>query len=772
MDLTTGSSSAALPPIGGAPRPGLGFVKVKSPEQVTKQMDAEPDEGKTLEAPVIDLGAVRHSAIISQASFDWERAKAVRQQTDRRLLACMRMRLGEYSSEELQMIAQSGANNTIYMRIAATKARALAAWLKEILQTPGDRPIGITARPLPELPEAFRTEILKKAIANVQQHVQSMAQQQGSGSMPMDQQAFEHAVVDQHQQLEESVKADARRLAAKQASKMEDKIFQRMDEGNFDDALSEFIEFFSTYPTAVLKGPFVKSVPKPTWTGGWKMVVKRTPVLWWKAVHPMDLYPAALAKSCQERTFIERMRLAPSELWDMIGLEGYDEDAIRWAIASHEGGLLKNWIWTDAERARLESDTSYTWFTQGDLMDALHYWGSMQGSKLMQWGMQGLDPQRFYEMDAIIIGSRVIRCCLNPDPLGKRPYNHASFDEVPGAFWGKSPLELCESQQDMCNAAARSLCNNMGIASGPQVWVNIDRLPPNENIRQMFPWKIWQFNKDTTGSTGNAALPIGFFQPQSNAQELMAVFKEFDEAADDATGIPRYAYGDEHVGGAGSTYSGLQMLMGAAAKGIRRAVAAIDKMLRQTTHSVFIHEMVYGDDHDVKGDVDIEARGSAALLIKEQMQQGRQQLLGMLQQSPLIQKLVGMRGAGEVLREFLKGLHLPGIMPDGPEFDQMVEQMQQALMNPPPSPAQIMAKERLQAADMRDKSRERQVGAQVGKDLAIAKMRYPGKAAGALAVPGGNMSDQAPQGGPQGVPADPTQQDPADASAGPIGLAA
>ncbi|MFP3489006.1 hypothetical protein R0K20_15495, partial [Staphylococcus sp. SIMBA_130] len=110
--------------------------------------------------------------------------------------------------------------------------------------------------------------------------------------------------------------------------------------------------------------------------------------------------------------------------------------------------------------------------------------------------------------------------------------------------------------------------NNLAISSGPQVEVYYERLEPSESADEIYPWKIWK-TKDSNLTGNNRAL--NFFQPTSNAAELLAVYEKFEIRADDATNIPRYSYGNERVGGAGSTASGLSMLMESANKGIKDA---------------------------------------------------------------------------------------------------------------------------------------------------------------------------------------------------------
>lgn len=710
-----------------------GLMRIKTPDEVTREIEAAE---QPVEETQIDYGAIRHSFVAGEINKAWMRNKMARQTIDTRLLACLRMRKGVYSDRELSEIIEGGANSTIYMTVAATKCRALSAWIKEILMAPGDRACGLEPRPIPDLPKEVKAMIIKGAAQKARQIMTQAAQ---AGGEPMSQEDFHAMAFEMADQMESEVKQMARERAERAAEKMEDAIFQDMDDGDFDLALGDFIEYFSTYMTAILKGPFLKRSKSLTWGPGFEPIVTSKVGLGWSAVSPFDAYPAPLAATAQDRAFIERLRMTETQLYDMIGVPGTDEEAVRWVLANHQVGLLRNWIWTDAERQRLEGDTNYNWFAQDDTIDALHYWGSLSGRCLEAWGVKGItDPEKFYEVDAIMIGTRVIRCVINSDPLGRRPYRIASYEKVPGSFWGRAVPELCESHQDMANAAARALANNMGFASGPMVGVNIDRIPTGEDIESMFPYKIWQFTNDETGSSGNANRPLEFFQPESNAAELMQIFDKFEEKADDATGIPRYTYGDDRVGGAGSTAQGLSMLMGAAAKGVRRAITEIDvHVLAETTYDAFIHNMLHNPDPQIKGDCNIVPRGSNALLIKESMQQGRMQALQLLGSSPMYQSIVGMKHIAEILGAYLKGLHLPNVVPDGPELDQLVAQImqQQAQAAQQPSPAAIAAKssERVEAA--KNATKERIAGAQIAVSMQRGAHAQAQQGRGGIALP-------------------------------------
>ncbi|MBA4285461.1 MAG: hypothetical protein C0434_08015 [Xanthomonadaceae bacterium] len=723
------SAAGGMPSVNGngAQISNRGLVKIKTPAQVS----AEQDNSRAEAAPQpIDAASMRHTMLVGKIDAAWQRNKMARQLVDRRLLACLRMRKGVYSPDELTAIKATGQNNYVYLPIAATKCRALVSWLKEILMSPGDRPCGLEPRHLPEIPEPVRQAIMLRAQMRAQDLI---SQQIAAGGEPTEFEQFQALQEELADQMQAEVKLEAKKRADRAAGHMERAVFHEMDTGGWDEAFAEFLDYFSTYPTAILKGPYLARKPLLEWGPGWQPIVKTDPRLRWKAVNPFDCYPAPLARDAQDREFIERLRLSERELYEMIGVPGVDEEAVRWTLQNHNAGLLRNWIWTDAERNQLEGDTNYNWFGNEDLIDGLLYWGSVDGRTLQGWGVSGInDLDRRYEVEAIRIGNRIVMCRVNEDPLGRRPYRVASFETIPGSFWGRGVPELCESHQDIANGAARALVNNMGYASGPMVGVNIDRMPPGEDITAIFPFKIWQFNKDESGGSGAANKPLEFFQATSLAGELIQIFDAFENKADDATGIPRYSYGSQDVQGAGSTARGLSMLMGAAAKGIRRAISDIDmKVLREGVYDVFVHLMLYSNDNQIKGDCVIVPKGSTALLIKEQLQEGRQIALNMAGSTPLFAALIGKRGTAKLLQDYFKGLNLPNVLPEGHELDELIKQIEEAeaaaAQAPPPQlqVAEINNQGRLQVAQANNQSRERIAAAGMAKDLVSRNQQRP-----------------------------------------------
>jgi hypothetical protein len=285
-----------------------------------------------------------------------------------------------------------------------------------------------------------------------------------------------------------------------------------------------------------------------------------------------------------------------------------------------------------------------------------------------------------------MVGSYVIKCVKNPDPLDRRPYSKASWESIPGAFWGLALPEMMTDIQTVCNAAARALANNMGIASGPQVEISVDRLPDGEDLTKMYPWKIWQTTSDRTGG-GQPA--VRFYQPSMNADALLAVYQYFQRIADEVTGVPNYIYGSGQASGAGRTASGLSMLMENAAKGIKQAILSLDAATTDVIHRLYDHLMIYDDDNSIKGDMQIVPAGVVGTLLKESVQQRRNEFL-QLTSNPVDIQIMGPSGRAMLLREAAKALNMDvdKIIPDPEKIMEAQKMLSEMAAQQQPEPAQ------------------------------------------------------------------------------------
>jgi hypothetical protein len=579
----------------------------------------------------------------------WDVAKLAKKPIEYKMLRALRQRNGEYEADKLQQIRSQGGSE-IYMMITEVKCRAAESWLRDILLDTGSPPWDLQPTPIPDLSPSQRQEVQDRFAERVLRMVEEF------GKAP--------DLTEMHE-IREMVSQDYRfailQAAQAQADRMKLKIQDQFAQGGWDTAFNDFITDLVTFPTAFIKGPVVRRQR----TLGWKTDATGRTVIdpierlapEYERVDPFRVYPEPGVGDLNDGYLFELHRMTRSELADLIGVPGYDEDAIRQVL---EEGNGTSWINEDVELQKDEEERKYYAYMRPTTeFDALEFWGKVSGKMLLEWGMPDEeipDPAQEYDANVWTVVNYVIKAVLNYDPLGEKPYAKTSFIKCPGAFWGKGIPEIIEDLQNVCNAAARALVNNMGISSGPQVEVNIERLPPNEDITTLAPWKIWQVINDPAGSSAPA---IRFTQPDSRAIELMGVYEKFSRLADDHSGIPAYVYGDLDVQGAGRTSSGLSMLMGAAGKGIRQVVMHIDSdVVKPIVQRQFIYNMRYDEDESIKGDVEVVAKGAINLAVKETVNVRRIEFLNATA-NPIDVEILGRDGRAAILREVAKGLQMP-----------------------------------------------------------------------------------------------------------------
>jgi hypothetical protein len=574
----------------------------------------------------------------------WDAARIARDPITDIMLRAMRQRNGEYEADTLRAIKEQGGSE-VYMMITEVKCRAAESWLRDILLDSGSPPWDLQPTPIPDL-SPKEAEELQLAFAE-----RVMEVLQGSGQAPSRAQLAE---------LKEVVGQEFRfkilQAAQNRVDRMKVKIEDQFVQGGWADAFNEFITDLVTFPAAFIKGPIVRRQRYLKWSGSSLQPGERIAPEY-ERVSPFNIYPEPGITRINDGYIFEYHEMTRTQLADLIGVPGYDDAAIRKVL---EIGNTQSWVQEWQKDSREEEERKFhTELRPTEVYDALEFWGKISGRMLQEWGMseeEVPDPDREYDANIWAVGNYIIKAVLNYDPLGEKPYAKTSFIKQPGAFWGKGIPEIIEDIQNVCNAAARALINNMAIASGPQVEVNLERLPPNEDITQLRPWKIWQVLNDPLGSSAPA---VRFNQPNDNANTLVGVYDRFSRMADDHSGIPAYIYGDTNVQGAGRTASGLSMLMGSAGKGIRQVVMHIDNdVLKTIVHRQFVYNMRYDPDESIKGDAQVVARGAVNLAVKETVNVRRVEFLNATANEFDI-NIIGTDGRAALLREVAKGLQMP-----------------------------------------------------------------------------------------------------------------
>ena len=665
MQALAGVSSSTPPAYSRAG--GNGLLRIVSPAELDEQDQAHLAALSELNRPnplPADLGAFVRTR--------WQIMRNARNSGENnlndRLLRAQRMFEGKYDPQKLREIKKFGGSE-VYARLVAVKCRGANSLLRDVYLG-ADRPWSIDPQPDPPVPASVKQNII--------QLIQSEVANLQLGGQPIDADQVQQRARDLLYAAEQA----AQRQADQQADQATDKVEDLLQGGNFYDALAEFLTDLPLFPYAVIKGPVVRMVPRLSWEGG-RAQLRQIPQMFWERIDPFMVYWTPGAARFDQAEVIERKRLTRADLNDLLGLPGYDEDAVRGALQDYGRGL-RDWMDASDTESALAAGREDPNFNQSQMIDGIEYHGNVQGQILFDQGVpreQVPDLDRDYQVQTWVVGRHVLKTQLNPSPRQRHPYYLTSFEKVPGTVAGHGLPDILEDLQEVANATLRSLVNNMGMASGPQVVINDDCMAPTENTDSLFPWKRWHVINDPLNNTRE---PVSFFQPNSNSQELSAIYNWVTNLADDISAIPRYTTGESLSGGAGRTASGLSMLMNNASKVLQTVASNVDlDVMKGLLTGLYDMIMLTDDSGMLSGEEQIVVSGVKVAIQKESERQKQLQFL-QITANPIDAQIIGEPGRARVLRAVSANLGMPDdVVPDDRQIAAKIkaqQDLQKAMM--------------------------------------------------------------------------------------------
>ena len=607
-----------------------------------------------LPVPTSEAGRSVNDNLATYIKGCFEEARNFRQREgiNNDLLEALRSVRGEYDPDTASAIDKFGGSK-IYSRISANKIRSIAAVLRE-LYTAQSRPWGLSPSPVPDLDGTSLEDAIREELKAELHEVAA------AGQLPK-----MEDIIKRVDDIRDNIIQQRRAQADKAARDREDVLDDYLQAGGFYQAFWDFLLDLATFPFAVLKGPSVEFRSRLSWQN-MRPTIVRDPHLYWERCSPFDVYFAPWSKNPNDGYVIHYQRVTRASLQALRNLPSYNNKEID-AVLSMDQDEFKEWKeYIETERADLEDRLPDNWNSSSNAVDRpypmIEFHGPVSRSKLLEWGMPAASmPKGSDDLDVIcyLIGRHVIGTRINPHPLNKKPFYVDSYERVPGSLYGKGVPGLIGDIQQAANAALRALLNNLAISSGPQVVVNTDRLSDSDTDLTVYPWKVWGTKESLYGNNANSK-PLDFFQPDSNAQELLTVYNDFMKMADTFSGMPRFMQGDATgMATLGRSASGLSMMMNAANRSVKQVVISIDNtILKRVIEDLNLYVSLFDPDASVGGDIDVTARGASALLEREALRQRRLEFL-QITSNPTDAQLVGPGGRYELLRAIAEDLQLP-----------------------------------------------------------------------------------------------------------------
>jgi hypothetical protein len=161
------------------------------------------------------------------------------------------------------------------------------------------------------------------------------------------------------------------------------------------------------------------------------------------------------------------------------------------------------------------------------------------------------------------------------------------------------------------NGFMRMAVDNAVLSGNLLIEVDETNLVPGQDL-SVYPGKVF---RRQGGAPGQAVFGTKF---PNVSNENMQLFDKARQLSDEATGLPSFSHGQTGVTGTGRTAAGMSMLMGAAAGSIKTVVKNFDDyLLRPLGESFYSFNMQFDFDPDIKGDLEIKARGTESLMANE-----------------------------------------------------------------------------------------------------------------------------------------------------------
>ena len=473
------------------------------------------------------------------------------------------------------------------------------------------------------------------------------------------------------------------------AKKMEKKIKDQLEESAATKHLRHSVFECVLFGTAIMKGPFAVDKEYANWDeeGNYEPSVVTVPKVEHTSV--WDFYPDPDAFNIEDCTYVvERHRLTRSQIRALKKRPFFRKDAIEEAILSGENYDREWWeeSLTDNEVSSEFGSGNYSGGSDVERFEVLEFWGTIDKEIAESHGLeipkQQLNDEEI-QINCWTCNDEILRLVINPFTPKRIPYVASPYELNPYSFFGVGLSENMDDTQTLMNGFMRLAVDNAILSGNLLIEVDETNLAPGQDLT-VYPGKIF---RRQGGAPGQAIFGTKF--PNVSSENMM-LFDKARVLSDESSGLPSYSYGQTGVQGTGRTASGISMLMGAASNSIRTVIKNMDDyMLRPMGEALFAFNMQFDFDPEIRGDLEVRARGTESFMKNEVRSQ---RLISFLQiaSSPVLAPFAKFP---YIMREIAATMDLDvDKVTNNPEeaFRQalLLQQMQQQIVEDNPQPPQ------------------------------------------------------------------------------------
>ena len=625
---------------------------------------------------------LEYSRLSEYVSDQFRRSKDHRLQDETRWLSSYRNYRGIYGPE---VQFTDTEKSQAFVKITKTKVLAAYAQMTDVLFAGSKFPIGMEARRYPNNvqdsvhfdPNALTDEKVKEKTQVDYKVPRNIVRPEIARDLGLYQDKLKPIKDDLEAGAGTNPGSITYEPAKRAAQLMEKKMHDQLEETNADKHLRSAAFECALFGTGIIKGPFAYDKEYPRWDdeGNYDPIMETIPKIEYVSI--WDMYPDPDARNIAEAEYVvQRHRLSRSQLRNLKKRPHFRDESIELAI--EYGPDYAREYWEDALEDHTQSDTI-------ERFEVIEYWGMMDSELAEEADLK--IPKQFKDRDQMevnvwVCNGQIIRLVLNPFTPSRIPFCAVPYELNPYGLFGIGVAENMTDTQLLMNGFMRMSVDNAALSGNLLIEIDETNLVPGQDL-SVYPGKVF---RRQAGAPGQAIFGTKF---PNVSNELLMMFDKARQLSDESTGIPSFSHGQTGITGVGRTASGMSMLMGAAAQGIKTVVRNVDDyLLAPLGKALFSFNMQFNFDKQfADGDLEVKARGTESLMRNEIRSQRLLQFMQMTQN----QQMAPFVKYDYVLRELAASMDLDEdkILNDQREAIVQAKMMAeiQAMMPPPPPQA-------------------------------------------------------------------------------------
>lgn len=682
-----------------------------------------------------------------------------RSTTEQRWLRNLRQFHGQYDGDVSKALDEDKHRSSIFINVTRPKTNSWSARIADMLFPNDERNYGIDPTPIPNLTEQAKKDVLEaerldeQAFAATEQHNAAI----DAGQVPDPALAAEaeqagaraKALRDGYDEAQKTLEE-----ARDRARRMERQIDDRFTEAKYPLQARLLIEDATKLGSGVLKGPTLAGKTRPTWEllseasksaqataeknrkgrDKWKLTFRDTDAPMYRRVNPWHFFPDPDAETLEEAEYVLERHLPNKKMLRRMAREqGFNREAVGRLLREgpqHSQGTSDGLRFIESLRA-MENGGQGTDGTTTSLADRYVLWewyGSLSVEEIadvMRHLGRAEEAEKFEaahdELDSQMV--RIFFCDrqllkIEEDYLLDSQefiYSVFSFEKSEASILGGVGVpHLMENEQTMLNSAVRMMMDNGALASGPQIILDKETITPENGSWKLIPRKIWSWASGRNNQRKEP--PFTTVDIPINQEQLSAIIMLALRFIDEAVSMPLIAQGEQgqHVT---KTAHGMSMLFNSANVVFRRVIKNFDDTITTpVVRRTFDFEMQFNPDDSIKGDMQIEARGTSVLLVREMQAEQLMAIIDRYATHPILGVAIK---AYEAMRLVLQAMNInPGdVLLERDDYLEKLKAMSES--GGEESPEAIRARTQLEIAQIDAASRERAEQVQ----LQIAEIR-------------------------------------------------